>query len=721
MRNSADVTPGARAPAFGIKDIGSPSFGPQIFARRNAVVGDTQTFSPTWLASFRLSFTRLGNHRNPFSNGFDITKLGLPASLASQLFPHAFPEITVTGMSISSSIPNITSGGLLGATDEIIANSSVWATEGTATKILGSHEIKMGVDYRTIQLNGQQTSSGSPVFSFAPNWTQGPNPTAASAAAGYGLATFLLGIPTGSASPVPALALTTKYYALFVQDSFKVTPRLTLDYGLRWEYETPRTDRFNQLTNFDYDATPPIQAPGLNLRGALSFVGLNGVSRNHSNPDYDGFAPRLGIAYRLGNKTVIRSGAGLFYSDNWGVGTTSTIFGSAGFYATTSIVTSLDGVTPIVNLSNPFPNGLVQPTGSKLGPATLLGQSIDFYDRSNRTPYSGSWNLSVQRELPGNSLLEVAYVGSRGLRYPFNVQLNQIPDSDLTLGNTLRNLVANPFYPQISSGVLVSPTVAYAQLLRPYPQFDSVTSDLSDLANSTYHALQVKFEKRYSKGLTLLASYTYSKNIDLNIGQFSGDSVSSGVVQDFNNLHNEYAPSALDQTHRFIGNVVYELPFLKNQHGFAGRLFGGWEVGAILSLYSGSPLGIQEATSTTDAQGGGQRPNWTGVSAKLSNPKVEEWFDTSQFTLAPAYTFGNVARTLGGLRGDSLKELDMTLNKTTTIMERFKLQFRAECFNLSNTPQFADPGLSAGAAGFGAVSAQNNQPRIVQLALKLLF
>ena len=232
----------------------------------------------------------------------------------------------------------------------------------------------------------------------------------------------------------------------------------------------------------------------------------------------------------------------------------------------------------------------------------------------------------------------------------------------------------------------------------------------------------MKFEKRYSRGLTLLASYTYSKSIDLGIGAFSGDAISAGVIQDYNNLRNEYAPSALDQTHRVIANAVYELPFLKAQHGFAGRIFGGWEVGAILSALQRQPAGhlgshqhhLRPGRRTSGRTG-------RGVSAKLSNPTVDKWFDTSQFTLAAPYTFGNVARTLGGLRSDGLQELDLTLNKTTTIHERFKLQFRAECFNLTNTPQFAPPGTSLGAAGFGAVSAQNNQPRIVQLALKFLF
>ncbi|HLJ15249.1 MAG TPA: TonB-dependent receptor [Bryobacteraceae bacterium] len=720
-RYSADDTPDVRAAAYGVDNPASPSAGPQIFGRRNSVVEDTQTFSPTWLATIRYSLTRLSNFRTPFSNGFDITKLGLPSSLAAQLFPHAFPDVTITGESITGSIPNIITGGLLGATDQITLGNTVHALQGTTTKEWGNHEFKMGGEFRVIQLNNQQTGANSPVFNFTPAWTQGPNPTTASAISGLGVATFLLGIPTGTAQPVPAIALTGKYYGLFVQDSFKITPRFTLNYGLRWEYSTPRTDRFNELTNFDYSAVPPINAPGLNLHGALSFVGVNGVPRYQSNPDRNNIAPRLGFAYRLGDKTVIRGGAGIFYADNWGVGTGSAAFGSAGFVANTSIVTSLDGVTPIVSMSNPFPNGLVQPTGSKLGPATLLGQTIDFYDRGNATPYSGSWTLNIQRQLPKSVLLEVGYTGSRGLKFPFGVQLNQIPDADLALGNALRNQVANPFYGQISGGILSSPTVGYAQLLRPYPQFDTVTSDLANLANSTYHALEVKIEKRYSHGLTIMGSYTYSKDIDLNIGTFSGDSISAGVIQDYNNLKGEYAPSALDQTHRIIANAVYELPFFKSRHGFTGRALGGWEVGAILSMFSGSPLGISEATSTTFAQGGNQRPNWTGVSAKLSNPTVDQWFDTSQFTLAAPYTFGNVARTLSGLRSDRLQQIDMTLSKTTTIRERLDLQFRAECFNVTNTPQFSPPNTALGGAGFGAISSQNNQPRIVQLALKLLF
>jgi hypothetical protein len=719
-RYSADDTPDARAGAYG-SDPASPSAGVQRFGRRNSVVEDTQTFTPTWLATLRLTVTRLSNFRTPFANGFDITTLGFPSSLAKQLWPPSFPDITIAGYTIDSSIPNIITGGLLGATDQIAEGANTYAVQGTTTKQVNGHEIKAGGEFRIYQLNNQQTAASSPTFSFATNWTQGPNPQAASATAGNSAATFLLGIPGGSANPVPALTLETKYSAVFFQDNWKVTPRLTLNYGIRYEYETPRTDRYNQLTNFDDSAVPPLNNTGLNLHGALSFVGVGGQSRYQSNPDMNNVSPRLGLAYRIDQKTVIRTGGGIFYSNIWGVGTGSAAFGSSGFINTTTIVTSQNGVNPTTFLNNPFPNGLVPATGSSLGGATLLGQALDFYDRGNRTPYSASWNFSVQRQLPANVLLEVAYNGSKGLKFPISNLLNQLPTADLALGSSLNTLLPNPFYPQIGTGVDANATVSRAQLLRPYPQFNQVTSDLSDIANSKYHAMTVRVERRYSKGLTLLFSYTYSKAIDMGIGSFSGETVSAGGIQNYNDLKDEYAPSALDQTHRFVTSAVYQLPFFKGRHGFLEMAFGGWEAGCIYSHFTGGPLGFTQNTNTTDAQGGGQRPNWSGVSADLPHPTIYNWFDASQFTTAAPFTFGNVARTLGGLRSEGVHNADLSLNKFFAVHDRVKLQLRSEVFNVTNSVHFAPPNTNLGAPAYDTVSLQNNQPRIIQFALKLIY
>jgi hypothetical protein len=378
-------------------------------------------------------------------------------------------------------------------------------------------------------------------------------------------------------------------------------------------------------------------------------------------------------------------------------------------------------VNPTTFLDNPFPSGLAPATGSSAGPATLLGQAIDFYDRSNPTPYSAQWNFNIQHQFSGNVLLEVGYMGSRGVKFPFNTQLNQLPTADLALGNALTNQFPNPFYGQISTGVDATATVSRAQLLRPYPQFAGVTSDLNDIANSTYHAMTVRFQRRYSKGLTVLVSYTYSKVIDIGIGSFGGETVSAGGIQNYDNLKGEYSPSAIDRTHQLVSNAVYQLPFFKTSRGFLGKAFGGWELGVIVSFGSGGPLGITQNTNNTDSQGGGQRPNWTGISAKVANPTVNDWFDTTQFTTAPSYAFGNLARTLGGLRSDGLHNADMTLNKFFPIRDRVRLQFRAESFNLSNTPQFQPPNATQGAPAFATISGVNNQPRVIQFALKLLY
>jgi Carboxypeptidase regulatory-like domain len=721
-RFSYDDTPFVRAAPYGRNDPGSPGTGPQDFNRKNAVIEDDHTFSPSLLGTFRYSITRLTNVRTAFSQGFDITTLGLPASVKQQVFPPAFPDIAITGFNVTSSIPNIVTGGTLGATDVIqLANDThTWAAQ--ITKTLSRHTLKTGFEYRLLKFNTLQTGANTPVFNFSASGTQGPNPSAASAVAGYSLASFLLGVnDSGTVTPAPSLAMQTTYYGGFIQDDWKVTPKLTFNIGLRYEYESPRTERYNQLDTFNYNGTPPLNTPGLNLKGVLTFVGVNGASRFNGNPDRNNVSPRFGFAYKLGSKTVLRGGGGIFYGSTTGVGTGSAGFGSTGFTIVTNQVTSLNGVTPLTFLSNPFPNGLNQPTGSKLGPATGLGQSITFSDLGDVVQYSEQWNFNIQHELPGAVLLEVGYAGSHGLKLPGNLTLNQLPDSALALGNSLRDLLPNPFYGQISSGILSNPTVSRAQLLRPFPQFDGVSAVNSTWGSSIYHALEIKVERRYSKGLTITGSYTRSKLIDYDIGAFAGETLGGSVIQDWQNLRSSRSVSTLDQPNRFIANSVYELPIGKNLHGLAGKVLAGWEVGAILSLFSGGPIGITSATNNTFSQGGGQRPNWTGINPSAPNPTPDHWIDASQFSNPPPFTFGNAGRTLSSLRDAGTRQLDFSLHKNTNLTEKLKLQFRTEVFNITNIPQFAPPNSVFGNAQFGVVSAQSNLPRIVQFALKLIY
>jgi hypothetical protein len=729
-RFSYDDTPFVRAAPYTRNDPGSPGTGPQDFTRYNAVIEDDHTFSPSLLGTFRYSLTRLTNFRTAFSQGFDITSLGLPASLKQQVYPSAFPYINITGFNVTSSIPNIVTGVTLGATDVIALTNDLHTWSAQLAKTTARHTIKTGFEYRLIKFNTLQTGANTPGFTFTNAWTQGPNPSVASATAGYALASFLLGVDdTGTVTPAPSLAMQITYYGGFVQDDWKVTPNLTLNLGLRYEYESPRTDRFNQLDTFNYGAVPPVQAPGLNLKGGLAFVGVNGASRFQGTPDRNNLGPRVGFAYKLSPKTVLRAGGGIFYSSTTGNGTGSAGFGSTGFTAVSNQVVSLDGVTPITFLNNPFPNGLSQPTGSKLGAGTALGQSISFASLQDVTPYSEQWNFNIQRELPGAVLFEIGYSGSHGLKLPSSLSLNQLPDSALALGNSLRDQVPNPFYGQVSTGVLSTPTVARAQLLRPFPQFDGITAYFQTWASSVYHSLQIKAEKRYAKGLTIMGAYTRSKLIDYDIGQFAGETLgaassatgSINLTQDWNNLRANRSVSLLDQPNRFIANSVYALPFGKDLHGIGGKVLGGWEVSAILSLFSGGPIGITSATNNTFSQGGGQRPNWTGVNPSVPNPTPDHWIDASQFSNPPAFTFGNVARTLSGLRDAGTRQLDFSIHKNTALTERLGLQFRTEVFNLTNTPQFAPPNSVFGSAQFGIVSAQSNLPRIVQFGLKLIY
>ena len=728
-RYSYDDTPKISAGAYGQTNPSSPAGGTQDFTRMNAVMEETHIFSPSTIGEFRGSFSRFANHRNPFSYGFDMTSLGFSPTLVAQAGGlHAFPAINVTGYSVTASVPNTVQGGpSLGADGTIGIGMNNYALQGSVTRTFAKHTLKLGAEYRVVQFNDFQTNDSATQFTFAPTFTQGPNPVQSTATAGSALAAFLLGIPGGTTAPSPALAQQSFYAAGFVQDQWKVTQNLTVNLGLRYEVEFPRTDRFNQFTNFDNAAVPPLNAPGLNLHGALTFVGVNGVSRFQGEPDLNNFAPRVGIAWRVAPKTVIRTGAGLFYSSLTGIGNAPTVFGVTGFLSSTDVTTSLDGVTPIVTLANPFPNGVNQASGSSLGKATFLGQSIAFYDRNNRAPYSEQWNFDIQHELPKHVLFDIGYVGTHGLKLPQDRSLNQLPDSALALGDGLRQLVPNPFAGQIAIGPLAATTVTRAQLLRPYPQFQDVISSAASWASSTYDAMQVKLEKRYSKGFTITTSYTYSKAMDYTTGVFNGESIGgttgSGVggIQSWNNLKADRAPSALDETHRVIVNGVYELPFFRAQKGVLGHALGGWEIAAIGSFYSGGPIAVTSATSNTFAQAGGQRPNWTGVNPALSSPTPARWIDASQFTNAPAYQFGNTPRTFNSLRTDGARQVDLSVHKNTNLTERLKLQFRAEAFNFANTVRFAPPNASFGNAQFGVVSATETGPRVLQFALKLLM
>lgn len=683
-------------------------------------LGDTINFGAHTLLDIRAGYARNGFVRTPYSLGFDPTQLGLPAALGQSAQVLTFPNFSPAGYS----------GVGAEANDMFILAADTWSLLPQATHIHGRHVLKFGGDYRLIRQNTWNPANTTGGWSFAKTFTQGPDPLASTATAGDAYASMLLGAASsGTATIRPYQAFYTYYTAEYLQDDFKVSSRLTLNLGLRYDYETPRLERYNRLSNFNYDAINPIGGQvGLpNLKGGLYFPGASGNPRGWTNPDKNNFAPRFGFALQVSKHTAVRGGFGITYLPG------ETIFngyngGQEGFQQSTSVVTSVDGLTPYTLLKNSFATGLLQPTGSALGLLTELGQSVRGDPRWVRTAYMENGSLNIQRELPGHVLVEAGWVITRGVKIPITFQMDQLPDQYLSLGTQLLQQVKNPFYGLITSGTLSLPTVSYGQLLRPYPEFTGVSFSQQDGGSSTYNAFEMRVEKRLSRGLSLLAAYTNSKwltNVDTTNSWIAGEF--SAPTQDSNNLRAERSLSTWDISQRLVLNYLYELPFGKGKPllASAGRipnaLLGGWSVAGITTLQTGRPLGLTTATNNTNSLGGGSRPNNNGQSAGLADPTINEWFNTSAFSQPAAFTFGNTSRTLPNVREPGLTNFDFSAQKNFSIRERLHAQLRGEFFNLFNTPQFGRPGTAFGNPQFGVISSQANTPRQTQFGLKLVW
>lgn len=710
-----DRSPSIRPNAFG--NEATPTLGPQIFARRGVSIEDVYTLNPTTVLNIRYGLSRLTNERVPFSYGTDITKLGFPQSVAASTRIPCIPVINITGSNSQFSRPNLIAGSALGACDVIFFGLDTHSLRADLSKSKGSHTLKVGFDGRLMRNNTWQITERT--FNFDNAFTQGPVATRPSATAGFAYASFLLGYAASGVNNIsPAMAAQYLYYAGFVQDDWRVNRRLTLNLGMRYEYSAPRTDRYNQLTNFDYGATPSLSAPGLNLRGVLAYPGTGGLPRSQQDGDWNNFAPRFGFALQAANKTVVRGGFGISYAPSQ-IGTGAG--GLSGYSATTTYVASLDGVTPARRFSDPFPV-VIEPTGSSLGAATLLGQAVGFVNRGERNPYTVQWNLNVQRELLPNLLLSTAYIGSRGVKLYRDTALNQMDPQFLGRGDALRTQVTNPFFGQIATGPLSSRTVAAAQLLRPYAHYSGVTATQNNLGNSIYHALQATLEKRFSKTFSFLASYSFSKLIDDVGGSFAGEATAATGVQNWYDLRGERSVSPFDQTQSLVISYIYELPTRVGDSNPLRFLTNGWQMQGVTSFQHGPALGIFQSNVTNFSQGGGQRPNWSGVQPSLGgDAKIDKWFDTSAFTSAAPYTFGNAPRIVTGLRGAGTTNFDTAFAKKTRFAERYTLEFRTEFFNIFNTPRFQVPVTDFNSTAFARTSVQINKPRTIQFGMKLLF
>jgi hypothetical protein len=601
------------------------------------------------------------------------------------------------------------------------------------TKVLSRHLLKFGVEARLIRVNNTEAGQADGTYTFTPSFTQGPDPNRATATAGNGLASLLVGLGSGALTKSwQGSSTQSTYWAGYFNDDWKVTSRLTFNLGLRYELDTPRTERFNRMNYFDPSVPSPLAKPsGLpDLRGGLVFVGVNGQGRTQFSTAKKDFAPRFGFAYQAGRSTVLRGAYGIFYdaSPAQAVGDV----GHFGFRSDSAYVGSLDGVTPLNYLRNPFPNGITPIPGSSQGLLTMVGSSFRAPVRGSVVPpYSQNWNFSIQRELPGGILVDASYVGARGVDLVESTygsyNLNQLRPDTLALGAQLQQQVRNPFFGLISIDPLASLNIPRKYLLADYPQFTSVLAQFMTGASSDYNSFQLRSEKRFRTGLAFLLSYTAGKLI---ADASSMNSV--GITVQPQDVHNRKADRGIspeDVAQRFVTSCVYELPFGrarrfgKQWNHAVDAFLGGWQMNGIVTFEGGQPLAL---TTLDTSQSGGAvlRPNNNGTSANLGgaiSARLARYFDTSVFSQPAPFTFGNVGSTLPDVRGPGGRNLDFSLFKNFKIGERMNVAFRAESFNLSNTPRFGLPDQNLSSATFGRITTQSNAPRQVQFGLKLLF
>ena len=709
--------------------------GPTDNNARGLSVDNLYTANPTLLLNVRYGLNHRFVRRTPFSTGFDITQLGFPGSVREVAAIQAleFPRIDVNAL---SSLGQETF-------NDLIIDPTTHSFNVNATKVLSRHTVKMGMDYRKFLLTFLQFGSPSGQYSFNQGWTQ-RDPNQGSSTAGFGLASLLIGVPnSGSVSHDPTPESSSSYWGVYVQDDWRVTPKLTINLGYRYDFDVPRTERDNRLSFFDFDARSPLAdlAPAnaffdpKNLQGAIGFVTPD--HRRQTPTDLKHFGPRVGVAYSLNDKTVVRSAYGIFYlaSGMQAAGHTGSA-GMVGFRSSSSMIVSLDGRTPITFLDNPFPSGFNLPTGNSLGAETFLGLGIGegvFIDYRN--PYMQQWNANVQRELPGKILFEAAYIGSKGTRLlagESGITLSQLPESFLSLGTQLQDQVPNPFFGIITnpSSPLRFQTVALGRLLRPYPQYNGVNAFRIPYGHSIYHGATFKADKRFSNGLSFLTAYTWNKLVD-DVSTTVGFLGQASSRQNAYDLAAERAIGSQDIRHRLVTSFVYELPFGRGQkfgshaNAAVNRLIGGWQFNGIVEFQSGLPLIITQGQNNVGLFNPTQRPTWNESDANLSgstDDKVKKWFDTAAFSITPAFTWGNTPRVMPNLRADGVKNFNLSFFKNNPFNgDKFNAQFRAEFFNTFNRVQFNPPGTQVDSSNFGVVSGQANSPRQIQLSVKLMF
>jgi Carboxypeptidase regulatory-like domain/TonB dependent receptor len=662
-------------------------------------------FSANKINEFRVTYTR--RQYLQYQGGVNTT---LDSQIGLNTFNTSFfPTVNVAGLE----------GFGQGSQEDLQTPAVSNSYEDNFSWVRGPHQFKFGVEVRTSYMNATFPESAGGNFTF------NNDGTSTNTAAGS-IANLLLGnVYTASVNSFETIHSIADSYSAFIQDDWKLTPRLTLNLGLRYDVDSPRKTDPNRQNSFNPTAINPVS----NTPGALGFSGLNGASVYANQWDVNNFGPRVGFSWSPRDQWVVRGGFGVLYTGEYASGTPqegNLGYGTSG--ATTGVYNSTTGIlSPAFEISS-IPDFWTTPTAAQLTPgfgAAAPGPTAPYYTgaytphtvvtywaQNHVNGYIYQTSFDIQRQFAGNLLLDLTYLGTFGHSMPVwglntSYSINQVPDADLPL------VTANP---------------AVAQSLRPFPQYQNVQILDPNIGASKYNGANVGLQKRYSQGLQFQANYTFSKfedNADsyLELAGFPGDN----SFTDYYNPKSRWGLSGSDIRHRLVLSGLYELPVGRGRRFSPSstvleEVVGGWSFGTIAELHTGTPLSVVDAVNNTGSFSDGVRPNLVGNPVLSSSQRSSaQWFNTAAFQQNPAYTFGDAPRTFG--TGPGTAQVDASLLKDFALREGTNLQFRAEALNVLNHPNWANPTTTFGSQLFGRVTGlqSGNQSRIIQVALHLTF
>lgn len=712
------------------------------------VLNNTYIVNPSTVATLRFGMNTFSDD-NQLPYPFDMRSIqGISPTFANAIPIQKFPALTLTGY------PGT---GNSGQSD---TNYYSWGLNGSLTKLAGSHSFKTGADYRILGVDSLAHGQSAGSFSFNGRFT-GSNANNPSALSQNAIADLLLGYPSsGTLTLASRFDNFVKYYGWFVQDDWRVTEKLTFNYGVRLEHETGLAEKDNKLVvGFDRSAVSPLNitlpadpvagTPARQVLGGLVFAGQNGAKDHVGDPPKIKASPRVGLAYSINPRTVLRAGYGLFWAP-WQSGAQ----GAAGYSQTTSL--QQDTLRPITAINDPFPSGLTPISGNASGLLTGVSSSITFIDPDRDAPRVHQYSADIQRELPGDMSIGLTYMGATSRHLTWGgtdsgaVNINQVDPKYLALNNPggrnlLTELVRNPFFGVPGSGAFGTrgPTIQRNQLLRPFPQFGDINMTYSTLGRSQYHAGVIQITKRASGWWGGRISYTYSRLSDNQFGQGNYYTRAPGILNHYTavpwseyfNPDAEYGRSRLDSPHKLVASPIIRLPFGESRrwltHGVGNWIAGGWTIAAVIQMQSGFPIGVSQNTNNTNLLGAGQRPDVVpGVAAQVpgsitkrlrGNPDDNLYLNRAAFSQAIAGTFGDAPRILD-VYSPWRNSTDLGINKELPLGGGRRATIRMEIINLFDNPWYASLASTAhGNTNFGRVTAQANYSRTLQLTARYSF